>query len=75
VNTQDDQIEVVKLHSDDWVVYDRRQEKISGCGVVGFVSLVAGVYELLELSKPAEAQFFTSLHDAIDVFVPVPVAA
>jgi hypothetical protein len=75
VNTQDDQIEVVKLHSDDWVIYDRRQEQISGCGVVGFVTLVAGVYELLQLSVPTEPQFFATLHEAIDIFTIADAAA
>jgi hypothetical protein len=65
------QIEVVKLNETDWVIYDRLQESVTGCGVVGFVNHVAGVYELLTLSSPAEPQFFATLHDAVDVFVPV----
>jgi hypothetical protein len=72
---QDDQIEVVELHGDDWVIYDRRQEQRTGCGVVGFVTHVAGLYELLELSAPAEPQYFDSLRAAVDVFCEVPAAA
>ncbi len=75
MNTQDEPIEVVKLHSDDWVIYDRRQEQTTGCGVVGFVTLVAGVYELLQLSSPAEPQFFATLGAAIGVFTVAEVAA
>jgi hypothetical protein len=74
-NQQDDQIEVVKLNSDDWVIYDRRQEQQTGCGVVGFVTYVAGLYELLQLSSPSTPQFFASLHDAVDLFHVVPAAA
>ncbi|MES2169953.1 MAG: hypothetical protein V4479_04435 [Actinomycetota bacterium] len=73
--THDEQIEVVKLNETDWVIYDRLQESVTGCGVVGFVNHVAGVYELLQLSAPTEPQFFSALHDAIDVFVPLPAVA
>ncbi len=74
-HTQDEQIEVVRLNETDWVIYDRRQESVTGCGVVGFVNHVAGVYELLQLSTPAEPHFFSTLHDAVDVFQPDPVLA
>ncbi len=72
---QDDQIEIVKLSGDEWVIYDRRQERQTGCGVVGFVTRVAGLYELLQLSAPAEPQYFDSLHAAVDLFCEAPSVA
>ncbi|MCU1413301.1 MAG: hypothetical protein JWN80_641 [Microbacteriaceae bacterium] len=73
--THDEQIEVVKLNETDWVIYDRLQESVTGCGVVGFVNHVAGVYELLKLSAPAEPEFYSTLRDAVDVFQPMPALA
>ncbi|MCU1513443.1 MAG: hypothetical protein JWO10_533 [Microbacteriaceae bacterium] len=59
-------IEIVKLTGDDWVVSDRRVEETSGCGVVGFVTHIAGLYELTQLTSPNTPQFFATLHDAVD---------
>lgn len=65
----DDQIEVVTLNDTDWVIYDRLEEHATGCGVVGFITRVAGIYEVLKLASPAAPQFFATLAGAVDAFV------
>jgi hypothetical protein len=64
-----DQLEVVTLTDSDWVIYDRREEQSAGCGVVGFVTRVAGIYEVLSLANPTAPQFFSTLRSAVNAFV------
>lgn len=68
MHTRDEQLEIVALNETDWVIYDRREELSTGCGVLGFVTRIAGVYQVLTLATPAQPQFFSSFRSAIDTF-------
>lgn len=66
---EDGQIEVVALNNTDWVIYDRGEGLATGCGVIGFVIHVAGIYQVSKLASPADPQFFSTLRGSIDAFV------
>ena len=59
------QLEVSPLSSSEWIVSDATLAKNEGVGVVAYVESRLGVFELLELNKPAERNYFDSLSAAI----------
>ena len=59
------QLEVSPLSSSEWIVSDAALAKNEGVGVVAYVESRLGVFELLELNKPAERNYFDSLSAAI----------
>ena len=59
------QLEVSPLSSSEWIVSDAAVAKNEGVGVVAYIESRLGVFELLELNKPAERNYFDSLSAAI----------
>ena len=58
-------LEVSPLSSNEWIVSDAALARTDGVGVVAYVESRLGVFELLELNKPAERNYFDSLSAAI----------
>ena len=59
------QLEVSPLSSSEWIISDAAVAKNEGVGVVAYVESRLGVFELLELNKPAERTYFDSLSAAV----------
>ena len=59
------QLEVSPLSGSEWIVSDAALAKNEGVGVVAYIESRLGVFELLELNKPTERNYFDSLSAAI----------
>ena len=65
ITLEANQLEVRPLSSSEWIVSDVAVARNEGLGAVAYVESRLGVFELLELNKPADRNYFDSLSAAI----------
>ena len=65
ITLEANQLEVSPLSGSEWIVSDTAMARNEGVGVVAYIESRMGVFELLELNKPAERKYFDSLDAAI----------
>ena len=60
---------VVKFISDhEWLVYDEAEHKLTGIGIVGFIELRNGRYEVLAFNELSRRPYFATLAEALAQF-------
>jgi hypothetical protein len=65
ITPDSDELEVTPLSCSEWLVPDTALPKNEGVGVVADIESRFGIYELLELNKPAERNYFDTLGAAV----------
>lgn len=65
ITSDSDRLGVTPLSSSEWLVSDAALAKNEGVGVVAYIESRFGIFELLELDKPAERTYFDSLGAAV----------